>query len=212
MKQQDSTMQTVAVLDFETTGLSPNLGDRATEIAVILLRDGQVVDRFQSLMNAGRRIPSDVVALTGITNEMIASAPPASKVMKEAAAFVGKHAVVAHNAGFDKRFWQAELGLLGMTAEHAFACTMLVARRIYPDALSHRLSSLADMLRLPKSGRAHRAMVDAEMASHLWCRLQQDIARTYGLDRIDHALMARVQATAKAKVPMYLRSLAGAHA
>ncbi|KVH57231.1 PolC-type DNA polymerase III [Burkholderia cepacia] len=205
-------MQTVAVLDFETTGLSPNLGDRATEIAVILLRDGQVVDRFQSLMNAGRRIPSDVVALIGITNEMIASAPPASKVMKEAAAFVGKHAVVAHNAGFDKRFWQAELGLLGMTAEHAFACTMLVARRIYPDALSHRLSSLADMLRLPKSGRAHRAMVDAEMASHLWCRLQQDIARTYGLDRIDHALMTRVQATAKAKVPMYLRSLAGAHA
>ncbi|WP_175889484.1 3'-5' exonuclease [Burkholderia cepacia] len=205
-------MQTVAVLDFETTGLSPNLGDRATEIAVILLRDGQVVDRFQSLMNAGRRIPSDVVALTGITNEMIASAPPASKVMKEAAAFVGKHAVVAHNAGFDKRFWQAELGLLGMTAEHAFACTMLVARRIYPDALSHRLSSLADMLRLPKSGRAHRAMVDAEMASHLWCRLQQDIARTYGLDHIDHALMTRVQATAKAKVPMYLRSLAGAHA
>ncbi|NTX23634.1 3'-5' exonuclease [Burkholderia cepacia] len=205
-------MQTVAVLDFETTGLSPNLGDRATEIAVILLRDGQVVDRFLSLMNAGRRIPSDVVALTGITNEMIASAPPASKVMKEAAAFVGKHAVVAHNAGFDKRFWQAELGLLGMTAEHAFACTMLVARRIYPDALSHRLSSLADMLRLPKSGRAHRAMVDAEMASHLWCRLQQDIARTYGLDRIDHALMTHVQATAKAKVPMYLRSLAGAHA
>ncbi|HDR9758890.1 TPA: PolC-type DNA polymerase III [Burkholderia cepacia] len=205
-------MQTVAVLDFETTGLSPNLGDRATEIAVILLRDGQVVDRFQSLMNAGRRIPSDVVALTGITNEMIASAPPASKVMKEAAAFVGKHAVVAHNAGFDKRFWQAELGLLGMTAEHAFACTMLVARRIYPDALSHRLSSLADMLRLPKSGRAHRAMVDAEMAGHLWCRLQQDIARTYGLNRIDHALMTRVQATAKAKVPMYLRSLAGAHA
>ncbi|WP_175953687.1 3'-5' exonuclease [Burkholderia sp. BCC0405] len=205
-------MQTVAVLDFETTGLSPNMGDRATEIAVILLRDGQIVDRFQSLMNAGRRIPSDVVALTGISNEMIASAPPASKVMKEAAAFVGKHAVVAHNAGFDKRFWQAELGLLGVSAEHAFACTMLVARRIYPDAQSHRLSNLVDMLRLPKSGRAHRAMVDAEMASHLWCRLQQDIARTYGLGRIDHALMTRVQATAKAKVPMYLRSLVGSHA
>ncbi|MGC3027853.1 3'-5' exonuclease [Burkholderia sp. DN3021] len=205
-------MQTVAVLDFETTGLSPNLGDRATEIAVILLRDGQVVDRFQSLMNAGKRIPSDVVALTGITNDMIASAPPASKVMKEAAAFVGKHSVVAHNAGFDKRFWQSELGLLDMSAEHAFACTMLVARRIYPDARSHRLSSLAETLQLPKSGRAHRAMVDAEMASHLWCRLQHDIARTYGLDRIDHALMTRVQTTSKANVPMYLRSLARSHA
>lgn len=199
-------MQTVAVLDFETTGLSPNLGDRATEIAVILLRNGQIVDRYQSLMNAGRRIPSDVVALTGITNDMIASAPPVSKVMKEAAAFVGSHPVVARNAGFDKRFWEAELGLLGMAAEHSFACTMLVSRRIYPHAQSHRLSSLAEMLRLPKSGRAHRAMVDAEVASHLWCRMQRDISDAYGLDRIDHALMARLQRVSKAKVPSFLGS------
>ena len=200
-------MQTVAVLDFETTGLSPNLGDRATEIAVILLRDGQIVDRYQSLMNAGRRIPSDVVALTGITNDMIASAPPVSKVMRESAAFVGNHPVVAHNAGFDKRFWQAELALLGVPAEHSFACTMLVARRIYPNAQSHRLSSLAEMLRLPKSGRAHRAMDDAEVASHLWCRLQHDIAQTYGLKRIDHAFMARLQKTSKARVATFLGSL-----
>ncbi|MFD1556352.1 PolC-type DNA polymerase III [Paraburkholderia silviterrae] len=201
-------MQTVAVLDFETTGLSPNLGDRATEIAVILLRDGQIVDRYQSLMNAGRRIPSDVVALTGITNDMIASAPTASKVMMEAAAFVGSHPVVAHNAGFDKRFWQAELGHLGVAAEHAFACTMLVARRIYPDAQSHRLSTLAQMLRLPKTGRAHRAMVDADMACHLWCRLQHDIAETYGLDRVDHGLMTRLQKTSKSKVATFLGSFA----
>ncbi len=69
-------MQTIAVLDFETTGLSPTRGDRATEIAVILMRDGNVVDRYQSLMNAGRRIPAEVVRLTGITNEMIALRPP----------------------------------------------------------------------------------------------------------------------------------------
>ncbi|WP_224102439.1 3'-5' exonuclease [Paraburkholderia caribensis] len=201
-------MQTVAVLDFETTGLSPTQGDRATEIAVVLLRDGQIIDRYQSLMNAGRRIPSDVVALTGITNDMIASAPSTSKVMKEAAAFVGSYPIVAHNAGFDKRFWQAELGLLGVSSHHPFACTMLVSRRVYPDARSHRLSSLAEMLRLPRSGRAHRAMVDAEMASHLWMRLRDDIAQSYGLDRVDHALMARVQTTSKVKVPTLLRSLA----
>jgi DNA polymerase-3 subunit epsilon len=202
-------MQTVAILDFETTGLSPNLGDRATEIAVILLRDGQIVDRYQSLMNAGRRIPSDVVALTGITNDMIAAAPSAATVMREAARFVGKHPVVAHNSGFDKRFWQAELKRLDESAEHSFACTMLLSRRIYPHARSHRLSSLVEMLQLPTSGRAHRAMVDAEMATHLWCRLQDDITTTYRLDRVDHALMARVQATSKAKVPTLLRSLAG---
>ncbi|WP_017919133.1 3'-5' exonuclease [Burkholderia gladioli] len=203
-------MQTVAVLDFETTGLSPAQGDRATEIAIVLLRDGEIVDRYQSLMNAGRRIPSDVVALTGITNDMIASAPPVASVMREAAAFVGSHPVVAHNAGFDRRFWQSELGLLGVPSAHEFACTLLVARRIYPQAPSHRLSSLVEMLSLPKTGRAHRAMVDAEMASHLWCRLQSDMARTYGLSRIDHALMSRLQKTSKAKVAMFLGSMVGA--
>jgi len=201
-------MQTVAVLDFETTGLSPTQGDRATEIAVVLWRDGQIVDRYQSLMNAGRRIPSDVVALTGITNEMIASAPPVSKVMREAVAFVGNCPVVAHNAGFDKRFWQAELALLGASANHAFACTMLTARRIYPNAPNHRLSSLAALLQLPQTGRAHRAMVDAEMTTHLWQRMQSDISRTYGLAHVDHALISRVQVTSKDKVPVMLRALA----
>ncbi|MEX3967938.1 PolC-type DNA polymerase III [Paraburkholderia sp. EG286B] len=199
-------METVAVLDFETTGLSPTQGDRATEIAVLLLRDGQIIDRYQSLMNAGRRVPSDVVALTGITNDMVASAPQASKVMRDAAKFVGKHPVVAHNAGFDKRFWQAELAMIGVPADQSFACTMLVSRRIYPHAQSHRLSSLTEMLLLPRSGRAHRAMVDAEMASHLWCRMQRDITKIYGLHRIDHALMARIQKTSKAKVATLLRS------
>lgn len=202
-------MQTVAILDFETTGLSPTQGDRATEIAVVLLRDGQIVDRYQSLMNAGRRIPSDVANLTSITNEMIASAPSVSKVMREAVKFVGKHPVVAHNAGFDRRFWQAELALIGEASDQSFACTMLASRRIYPHAQSHRLSNLAEMLRLPKTGRAHRAMVDAETTMHLWCRLQYDIAQTYGMGRVDHDLISRVQVTSKAKVPALLRSLAG---
>ncbi|WP_017232923.1 PolC-type DNA polymerase III [Pandoraea sp. B-6] len=202
-------MQTVAVLDFETTGLSPAQGDRATEIAVVLLRDGQIVDRYQSLMNAGRRIPSDVVNLTGITNDMISTAPAVSKVMREVAQFVGKHPVVAHNAGFDRRFWQAELALVRMPADQSFACTMLASRRIYPHAQSHRLSNLAEMLRLPKTGRAHRAMVDAEMTTHLWCRLQYDISKTYGVGQVDHALISRVQVTSKEKVPTLLRSLGG---
>lgn len=202
-------MQTVAVLDFETTGLSPRQGDRATEIAVILLRDGEIVDRYQSLMNAGRRIPSDVVNLTGITNDMIASAPAASTVMREAARFVGKHPVVAHNAGFDRRFWQAELAHLGMPADQSFACTMLVSRRVYPQARNHRLSTLVEMLRLPQAGRAHRAMADAQMTCHLWHRLQRDIAQTYGMRRVDYDLIARVQATSSAKVPALLRSLGG---
>ncbi|MBU4519803.1 MAG: 3'-5' exonuclease, partial [Gammaproteobacteria bacterium] len=78
-------MSRIAVIDFETTGISPGQGDRATEVAIVLLERGQVVDRFQSLMNAGVHIPAFITQLTGITNAMVASAPPAETVMANAA-------------------------------------------------------------------------------------------------------------------------------
>jgi hypothetical protein len=106
-------MTRIAVIDFETTGISPGQGDRATEVAIVLLEGGRVVDRFQSLMNAGVRIPSFITQLTGITNAMVAAAPPAAQVMAEAARFVGDAPMVAHNASFDRKFWQAELARPG---------------------------------------------------------------------------------------------------
>jgi len=63
-------MTDYAVIDFETTGLSPAMGARPTEIAVVRVREGEIVDRFQSLMNPGVRIPADIEAFTGITNAM----------------------------------------------------------------------------------------------------------------------------------------------
>lgn len=198
-------METVAVLDFETTGLSPNDGDRATEIAVALVRDGQIVDRFQSLMNAGRRIPREVTQITGITNAMISTAPTAAKVMKEAAKFVGRTPLVAHNASFDKKFWEAELTYLSIPTVSAFACTMLLSRRMYPNSPNHQLSTLVHLLGLPKSGRAHRAMVDAEMTSHLWCRIGQDVSEAYRIPAVDHELLTRVQKVSRLKVPALLQ-------
>ena len=199
-------METVAVLDFETTGLSPNYGDRATEIAITLVRDGQVVDRYQSLMNAGRRIPAEVTQITGITNAMIATAPPVAKVMREACNFVGKTPVVAHNASFDKKFWDAELAYLSMSSASKFACTMLLSRRIYPNSLNHRLSTLVQLLGLPQTGKAHRAMVDAEMTSHLWCRIQQDVSKTYRIQSVSHDLLTRVQKVTRVKLPDFLNA------
>jgi len=71
----DHTVSAIAIIDFETTGISPNMGDRATEVAVVMLENGQVVDRYQSLMNAGVRVNSFITQLTGITNEMVQAAP-----------------------------------------------------------------------------------------------------------------------------------------
>ena len=198
-------MSTIAVIDFETTGISPAQGARATEVAVVMLEGGRIVDRFQSLMNAGVPIPSFITQLTGITREMVAAAPPADAVMREAARFVGARPMVAHNAAFDRQFWRAELARCGLDGSHAFACTLLLSRRLYPQAPNHKLGTLAAWHRLPASGRAHRALADAEMAAHLLAQIQQDLQLAHGCRSADHALLAGLQATARPQVQAYLR-------
>ena len=80
---KNTDADTVIVLDFETTGLSPNCGDRAIEIGAVRIESGEIVDRFQSLMNPGCRISSFIESYTGITNDMLCDAPPCNKVMKQ---------------------------------------------------------------------------------------------------------------------------------
>jgi DNA polymerase-3 subunit epsilon len=193
-------MRITAVIDFETTGISPGCGDRATEVAIVLLENGCVVDRFQSLMNAGVRIPAFITQLTGITNAMVAGAPDTAQVMLEASRFVGAAPLVAHNAAFDRKFWQAELARAGLDAPQPFICTLLLSRRLYPQAPNHKLGSLVDYHRLPRTGQAHRALADAEMAAGLLGQIQHDLRTRHGVRQPDHALLMALQRCAKSAV------------
>ena len=193
-------MPPIAVIDFETTGVSPGQGARATEIAIVLLENGQVVDRFQSLMKTGAWIPPFITQLTGITNAMVNAAPEAAGVMRDAARFVGGAPMVAHNASFDSKFWQAELALAGVAAPHPFACTVLLSRRLYPQAPSHKLGTLVDYHGLPRTGQAHRALADAEMAAALLVRIQHDLRTHWRVAEPSHALLQQVQRCARATV------------
>lgn len=193
-------MPPIAVIDFETTGVSPGQGARATEIAIVLLENGQVVDRFQSLMKTGAWIPPFITQLTGITNAMVNAAPEAAGVMRDAARFVGSAPMVAHNASFDSKFWQAELALAGVAAPHPFACTVLLSRRLYPQAPSHKLGTLVDYHGLPRTGQAHRALADAEMAAALLARIQHDLRTHWRVAEPSHALLQQVQRCARATV------------
>ncbi len=204
-------MTTVAVIDFETTGLSPAMGDRATEIAIVMLEGDKVVDRYQSLMNAGVRISSFIEAYTGISNEMIAGAPPAAQVMSEASRFVAGRPMAAHNASFDRRFWTAELERIGQEAPQPFACTLLLSRRLYPLAPNYRLGSLASFHALPTSGRAHRAMADAEVAAALLGRIRSDLRIQFKVPDPRHDLLMKLQACTRKAVPKAIeKHLAGA--
>ena len=193
-------METVAIIDFETTGLSPDMGDRATEVAAVILADGKIVDRYQSLMNTGARIPAFIEALTGISNAMIRQAPPAAEVMKALAEFVGEVPLVAHNASFDSKFLDAEWLRINWRRRQEFACSMLLARRIYPAAPDHKLGTLVRHLGLPSAARHHRALADAEMTAHLWVRMVADIRRQYGLNTVPHELLRALQKAPKAQL------------
>ena len=193
-------MEPVVVIDFETTGLSPDHGARATEIAAVLVRDGQIVDRYQSLMNAGQRIPAFIQSLTGITNRMIRAAPPVAEVMAEVADFVGDHPLVAHNASFDRKFWAAELERIGHRTTNAFVCSMLVARRVLPEAPNHKLGTLVTYAGLPVGGRHHRALADAEMAALLTLFLERTLVDQFRLGFVSYALLQQIQRASRARI------------
>lgn len=199
-------METVAVIDFETTGLSPTQGDRATEIAVVIMENGKIVDRYQSLMNAGVRIPSYIEALTGISDAMIRRAPKASEVMREVSDFVGDYPLVAHNASFDCKFWDAELARIDVSRRQEFACSLLLSRRIFPHAPSHKLGALVEFAKLPVAGRYHRALADAEMAASLLAALEEELRRRYNIGAVSHELLRKIQRTPKHRLEQCLEA------
>lgn len=199
---------TVVVLDFETTGLSPDRGDRAIEIGAVLIRNNRIVDRFQSLMNPAMRISSFIEGYTGITNAMLAAAPPVSEVMQDFAAFMADHHLVAHNAGFDRRFLDAELQRIAHDRRGEFACSLLLARRIYPDVPRHNLETLVRYKNLATDGVHHRALADAEMTGHLWISMINDLKSAYQLDNIPFAILQRLSRVSKKAVPAFLERFA----
>jgi DNA polymerase III subunit epsilon len=194
-------METIAVIDFETTGLGPATGGRATEIAAVLVRGGEVIDAWSSLMNSGAWVPPQIQALTGISNEMLAGAPDSASVMRELARFTAGCPLVAHNAAFDRGFWQAEMARAGLAPDpaHAFACTVLLSRRLWPEARSHGLGAITQFHGIRFDGRAHRALADARVTAALLLKVQHEVARRFALDlgemAVDHALMLQLQRT-----------------
>ena len=195
----------VVVLDFETTGLSPRGGDRITEVAALRVRDGRVVDRYVTLVNAGVRIPSFITGLTGITNDMVASAPPARRVIRELVEFLADDLVVAHNAGFDHGFLTAECDRAGLTTrEYRTLCTMRLARRLTPGLRSYKLSVLAAHLRVTYGGAAHRAEADAQVTVDVLHRLADDVVERHRLSTLDPELLRQVTGWPARDVPTKL--------
>jgi len=196
---------TVIVLDFETTGLSPDQGDRVIEVGAVRVEAGRVTDRFQSLMNPGVRVSAFIEDYTGITNAMLRAAPPSKTVIGRLADFIGDQDLVAHNASFDRRFLDAECRRIRRSYGGAFACSMLAARRIYPNAPNHKLGTLVALKQIPNNGDFHRALADAEMTANLWVGMLRDLSERHGLQRISFALMQELGRVPRSAVAQWVK-------
>jgi len=199
-----SKANTVVVLDFETTGLSPAYGDRAIEIGAVRIENGEIKDRFQELMNPGQPIDSFIESYTGITNDMLKDARPCKEVMSQFAEFIGDYNLVAHNASFDKRFLDAELKRVSKLYTGKFACSMLLSRRLYQDARNHKLATLVKYTKIPSDGNFHRALYDSEMTAKLWLVMLEHINGQYGLSSIPFTLTQKLTKTPKHNVSKLL--------
>jgi DNA polymerase III epsilon subunit family exonuclease len=157
---------TFAVVDVETTGLSARLGDRICEVAVVLGRDGQIVDQFQTLVNPGRPISRGASAVNGITNAMVLDAPPFRSVASAVKEVLDGTVLVAHNASFDLSFISAEMRSAGYDPPaNPVIDTLGLARRCYTFR-SNKLGDVARALGIRVHG-LHRALADATITWHV---------------------------------------------
>lgn len=149
------------VFDTETTGSKPPFA-RMTEIGCYKVKNGEIVGEFESLVNPHTVIPMNIVALTGITNEMAQDAPNFFEIMPELLRFIGDSVLVAHNAGFDMRFLDYEIGRVVPHRKliNPNLCTVRLSRKLLPNIKNHRLHTIAEYYGITIRNR-HRAAGDA---------------------------------------------------
>jgi DNA polymerase III epsilon subunit family exonuclease len=151
----------VIVLDIETTGLSP-YRNKITEIAAARVINGEIVDKFHTLINPETHIPSFITKLTGISDEMVKDAPTVSKILPSLRDFLGEDIIVAHNASFDHNFLSYNFYIHEKKhLENPRLCTVKLANRIHSELPSKRLSSLCEFYGVTNEN-AHRAMSDVD--------------------------------------------------
>ncbi len=158
-------MQAYVVVDVETTG---GRGDnhRVTEIGAVKVCNGQIIDRFQTLLNPQRSIPPGITRLTGISPAMVADAPYFMDVADDFESFMQGAIFVAHNVEFDYGFLAHEFGRIGRSFRYPKLCTCASIRKLYPGHRSYSLASLCRRYDIPLK-QHHRAMCDAEAAAEL---------------------------------------------
>ena len=192
---------TYYVLDLETTGFSA-VNEKITEIGIMKVKDGEVLDEFACFVNPEKHIPQRVQEVTNITDEMVADAETIDKVFPKMLEFIGndKNAVlVAHNAGFDIGFLKQNAKVLGYEFDYTYLDTLSLAKDLFPEYKKYKLGKIADNLGI-KVEVAHRALDDVDTTVKVF-RVMLDMINKRGAKKIED--IDKVSRTEEAKKEEY---------
>jgi len=173
-----------AIIDLETTGGKAGR-DRITEIGIVLHDGSAVLDTFQTLVNPECYIPAGIVELTGITQQMVATAPKFYEIAKTVVELTQNTIFVAHNARFDYTFLQQEFARLGYTFSMKKLCTVQLTRKVFPGLPSYSLGNLIEQFGL-SADRRHRALDDALATAQLFGRIMSSGQALQSVEEMIH--------------------------
>ena len=189
---------TYCVLDLETTGFSATT-EKITEIGIMKLKDGEVIDEFSCFVNPEKHIPERVTEVTNITDDMVKDAETIDKVFPKVLEFLEDSVIVAHNAGFDVGFLKQNAKALGYEFDYTYLDTLSLAKDLFPEYKKYKLGKIADNLGI-KVEVAHRALDDVDTTVKVF-NVMVDMLKKRGAKKLDD--IDQVSRTEEAKKEEY---------
>lgn len=201
----------IVCFDIETTGLNKQW-EAITEIGAVVLKNGEITDKFSTFADPKRLLSPDITRLTGITDEMLVGAPSQEEALQAFVDFIGDRPLAAHNAEFDMGFIAMGCEKYGIPFENTSVDSLILAQNLLPNLGKYKLDIVAEHLKLPAFNH-HRAADDAavvaQMLPHFWRMLARMGIET--IDQINPAMPAlRKQGKAK-RFPRHLIVIAKDH-
>ena len=173
---------TYCVLDLETTGFSAKT-EKITEVGIMKLKNGEVIDSFSCFVNPEKHIPQRVSEVTHITDEMVADSETIDKVFPKILEFIEGSVLVAHNAPFDIGFLKQNAKVLGHKFDYTYLDTLSLAKDLFPDYKRYQLGKIAANLGI-KVEVAHRALDDVDTTVKVF-NVMMDMLKERGAKKID---------------------------
>ena len=181
-RNQSLDNTTYCVLDLETTGISFRT-EKITEVGIMKIRNGELLDSFSCFVNPEKPIPQKVVEVTNITDDMVKDADTIDKVLPKVIEFIGDSVLVAHNADFDIGFLKYNATALGLKLNNTYIDTLKLAKELFPQYKKYKLGIIAENLGI-KVDVAHRALDDVDTTVKVF-NIMLDMLKEQGVKTLD---------------------------